>query len=179
MGPAGAGLQAKLARNIIQYGSWLAAYEGQRLAEAAGIELSKLALAVRESDKLIGGSSRLMFRETVEPFAADAHPVIVDAMRAGAGLAHKDLRAALELAGELGVELPMTVLTEELCNDVFGLGKSEVDAGEVGAGKVGTSEGATGDDGTSEGATGDDGTSEGATGEVGATKAGHGEKERL
>lgn len=56
MGPAGAGLQAKLARNIVQYGSWLAAYEGQRLAEAAGIELSKLALAIRESDALIGGA---------------------------------------------------------------------------------------------------------------------------
>ena len=30
MGPPGAGLGAKLARNIVQYGSWLAAYEGQR-----------------------------------------------------------------------------------------------------------------------------------------------------
>ena len=122
MGPAGSGLQAKLARNIIQYGSWLAAYEGQRLAEAAGIELSKLALAVRESDKLIGGSSRLMFRETVEPFGPDAHSAIVDAMRAGANLAHKDLDAALELAGELGLTLPVTSLTGSLCDDMFGLG---------------------------------------------------------
>jgi 3-hydroxyisobutyrate dehydrogenase-like beta-hydroxyacid dehydrogenase len=122
MGPAGSGLQAKLARNIIQYGSWLAAYEGQRLAEAAGIELSKLALAVRESEKFIGGSSRLMFRETVEPFGDDAHPGIVGAMRAGASLAHKDLDAALELAAELGLELPMTVLTGSHCDDVFGIG---------------------------------------------------------
>jgi 3-hydroxyisobutyrate dehydrogenase len=122
MGPPGAGLQAKLARNIVQYGSWLAAYEGQRLAEAAGIELSKLALAIRESDTKIGGASRLMFRETVEPFGDDAHQGIVDAMRAGANLAHKDLRAALELAGELGVDLPMTALTDALCDDVFGLG---------------------------------------------------------
>jgi 3-hydroxyisobutyrate dehydrogenase len=126
MGPAGTGLQAKLARNIVQYGSWLAAYEGQRLAEAAGIELSKLALAIRESDALIGGASRLMFRETVEPFGEDAHPVMVDAMRAGASLAHKDLRAALDLAGELGVALPMTALTEVLCDDVFGLGATQV-----------------------------------------------------
>jgi len=79
MGPAGAGLQAKLARNIVQYGSWLAAYEGQRLAEAAGIDLSKLALAVRESDALIGGASRLMFRETVEPFGPEAHEGLVGA----------------------------------------------------------------------------------------------------
>jgi 3-hydroxyisobutyrate dehydrogenase-like beta-hydroxyacid dehydrogenase len=43
-------------------------------------------------------------------------------MRAGAELAHKDLRAALALGGELGVTLPMTELTEDLCDDVFGLG---------------------------------------------------------
>ena len=67
MGPFGAGLTAKLARNLVQYGSWLAAYEGQVLAEAAGIELSKLAEAIRVSDTHIGGSSRLMFRTTVAP----------------------------------------------------------------------------------------------------------------
>jgi 3-hydroxyisobutyrate dehydrogenase len=125
MGPPGAGLQAKLARNIVQYGSWLAAYEGQRLAEAAGIELSKLALAIRESDTKIGGASRLMFRETVAPFGPDAHQGIVDAMRAGASLAHKDLGAALELASELGISLPLTCMTDSLCDDVFGLGATE------------------------------------------------------
>lgn len=122
MGPPGAGLQAKLARNIVQYGSWLAAFEGQRLAEAAGIELSKLALAIRESDAKIGGASRLMFRDTAEPFGPDADGRFVDAMRAGANLAHKDLEAALELASELGVTLPMTELTQTLCDSVFGLG---------------------------------------------------------
>jgi 3-hydroxyisobutyrate dehydrogenase len=125
MGPPGAGLQAKLARNVVQYGSWLAAYEGQRLAEAAGIELSKLALAIRESDSKIGGASRLMFRETVAPFAEDTDSRIIDAMQAGANLAHKDLRAALDLASDLGVTLPMTEMTEELCDDVFGLGSSQ------------------------------------------------------
>lgn len=125
MGPPGAGLSAKLARNIVQYGSWLAAYEGQRLAEAAGIELSKLALAIRESDTKIGGASRLMFRDTVAPFGDDADVRLVDAMRAGANLAHKDLRAALALASELGVRLPMTAMTEQLCDDVFGLGGAE------------------------------------------------------
>jgi 3-hydroxyisobutyrate dehydrogenase-like beta-hydroxyacid dehydrogenase len=122
MGPPGSGLQAKLARNIVQYGSWLAAYEAQRLAEAAGIELSKLATAIRESDAKIGGASRLMFRETVDPFDETADERLVAAMRAGAELAHKDLRAALALGGELGVTLPMTELTEDLCDDVFGLG---------------------------------------------------------
>ena len=121
MGPLGAGLKAKLARNLVQYGSWLAAYEAQVLAEAAGIELSKLAEVIRESDKLIGGSSRLMFRETVAPLPPDSHPGIVSAMAAGAGLAHKDLRAALALGEALGVELPLAEMTDDRCDAVFGI----------------------------------------------------------
>ena len=121
MGPLGAGLKAKLARNLVQYGSWLAAYEAQLLAEAAGIELSKLAEVIRESDKLIGGSSRLMFRDTVAPMPADTHPGIVSAMAAGAALAHKDLQAALALGRALDVELPLAVMTDARCDAVFGL----------------------------------------------------------
>ena len=121
MGPLGAGLQAKLARNLVQYGSWLAAYEGQVLAEAAGIELAKLAEVIRDSDKKIGGASRLMFRTTVAPFTHDDHPVLVNAMEAAARLAHKDLRAALELADRLGVSLPLAAMADERADAVFGL----------------------------------------------------------
>ena len=121
MGPLGAGLKAKLARNLVQYGSWLAAYEAQVLAEAAGIELAKLAEVIRESDKLIGGASRLMFRDTVAPLPADTHPGFVHAMAAGAALAHKDLRAAIELGLTLHVELPLAQMTEARCDAVFGL----------------------------------------------------------
>jgi 3-hydroxyisobutyrate dehydrogenase len=121
MGPLGAGLKAKLARNLVQYGSWLAAYEAQVLAEAAGIELAKLAEVIRESDKLIGGASRLMFRETVAPLPPDTHPGIVAAMGAGAALAHKDLRAAIELGQTLDVDLPLAHMTEDRCDAVFGL----------------------------------------------------------
>lgn len=54
MGPFGSGLAAKLARNLVTYGSWLAAYEGQVLAEAAGIDLASLAQVVKASDPQIG-----------------------------------------------------------------------------------------------------------------------------
>ncbi|HXQ91141.1 MAG TPA: NAD(P)-dependent oxidoreductase [Acidimicrobiales bacterium] len=121
MGPLGCGLKAKLARNLVQYGSWLAAYEAQMLAEAAGIELAKLAEVIRESDKLIGGASRLMFRDTVAPLPPDTHALIADAMAAGASLAHKDLRAAIELGRTLDVELPLAEMTDERCDAVFGL----------------------------------------------------------
>ena len=121
MGPLGAGLKAKLARNLVQYGSWLAAYEAQVLAEAAGIELAKLAEVIRASDTLIGGASRLMFRETVTPFPPDAHPGMVSLMAAGAGLAHKDLQAAVALGAALGVDMPLAEMCEARFDAVFGL----------------------------------------------------------
>jgi 3-hydroxyisobutyrate dehydrogenase-like beta-hydroxyacid dehydrogenase len=122
MGPLGAGLQAKLARNLVQYASWLAAYEAQVLAEAAGIELAKLAQVIKASDARIGGASTLMFRRTVAPFSADDDAGLVGAMRTAATLAHKDLTAALELARSLGIELPLAVMTEARADAVFGIG---------------------------------------------------------
>lgn len=120
MGPVGSGLAAKLARNLIQYGSWLAAYEGQVLAEAAGIELAKLAEVVRASDARIGGPATLMFRPTVAPLGADDG--LRSHMAGAAGLAHKDLQAALALAGDLGVALPLTEMTEARADAIFGVG---------------------------------------------------------
>jgi 3-hydroxyisobutyrate dehydrogenase len=122
MGGFGAGLAAKLARNLITYGSWLAAYEGQQLAEAAGIPLARLAEVVKASDVHVGGASRLMFRPTVAPFTEDDDRGLVGAMQAGASLAHKDLEAALQLADSLGVDLPLAEMTERRTDEIFGLG---------------------------------------------------------
>jgi 3-hydroxyisobutyrate dehydrogenase len=125
MGPFGTGLAAKLARNLVQYGSWLAAYEGQVLAEAAGIDLSKLAQVIRTSDALIGGASTLMFRPTVAPFTDADDRGLVDAMQAAANLAHKDLQAAMALAQNLDVDLPLASMADARCDDVFGVGGTE------------------------------------------------------
>jgi len=122
MGPFGTGLAAKLARNLVQYGSWMAAYEGQVLAEAAGIKLSKLAQVIKASDAKIGGASALMFRPTVTPFTDADDAGLIGAMRDGSELAHKDLLAALELAGELGVDLPLAAMTEAHTDAIFGVG---------------------------------------------------------
>ena len=122
MGPFGTGLAAKLARNLVTYGSWLAAYEGQVLAEAAGIDLANLAQVVKASDAQIGGASRLMFRPTVAPFTDADDKGLVGAMRAAALLAHKDLAAALELAGSLDVDLPLAPMTEDRADEIFGVG---------------------------------------------------------
>jgi 3-hydroxyisobutyrate dehydrogenase-like beta-hydroxyacid dehydrogenase len=121
MGPLGAGLQAKLARNLVQYASWLAAYEAQILAEAAGIELSKLAQVIKASDARIGGASTLMFRRTVAPFTSDDDAGLVQAMRTAATLAHKDLKGAMELADSLGIELPLAAMTDARTDALFGI----------------------------------------------------------
>jgi 3-hydroxyisobutyrate dehydrogenase-like beta-hydroxyacid dehydrogenase len=121
MGPHGAGLSAKLARNLVQYGSWLAAQEAQELAEAAGVDLLKLGEAIRESDKRIGGPTRLMFRPTAEVYPPDADVGLLDLLRAGNRLAHKDVAAARALGEELGVSLPLADLIEQRCDAVFGL----------------------------------------------------------
>jgi 3-hydroxyisobutyrate dehydrogenase-like beta-hydroxyacid dehydrogenase len=125
MGPFGTGLAAKLARNLITYGSWLAAFEGQQLAEAAGIPLARLAEVVKASDVHVGGASRLMFRPTVAPFTDQDDRGLVGAMEAGASLAHKDLRATLELAAELQVDLPLAEMTADRCDQIFGLGTNQ------------------------------------------------------
>jgi len=122
MGPFGTGLAAKLARNLVQYGGWLAAYEGQVLAEAAGIELAKLAQVVRASDAQSGGPTTLMFRQTAAPFTTADDQGLVRAMHAAADLARKDLKAALALADELDLELPLAAMTAARCGDIFGLG---------------------------------------------------------
>ena len=132
MGPVGAGLSAKLARNLVQYGSWLAAYEAQVLAEAAGIPLLILAEAIRESDRHIGGASRLMFRETARPLRTDepADAGLIPPMSAGNRLAHKDLQAAIALAETLGVDVPMARLTEAYADRVFAMPEESPDGGQ-------------------------------------------------
>ncbi|MHB8438891.1 MAG: NAD(P)-dependent oxidoreductase [Acidimicrobiales bacterium] len=124
MGPLGAGLQAKLARNVVQYGAWAAAFEGQRIAEAAGVDLAKLAKVISSSEQRTGGTTALMFRPTTAPFTDTDDAPLVGAMRNGASLARKDLAAALELAAELGIEVPLAELVARMCDDIFGLGGS-------------------------------------------------------
>jgi 3-hydroxyisobutyrate dehydrogenase len=134
MGPLGAGLKAKLARNLVQYGSWMAAYEAQRIAEAAGIPLPLLATAIRESDRRIGGAATLMFRESVAPLRPDVptDAGLIGPMSAAAGLAHKDLGAVRSLAASLGLDAPVARLAEELCDGVFGIAGPSGTAGESG-----------------------------------------------
>jgi len=63
-----------------------------------------------------------MFRKTVAPFTDADDEGLVGAMQAAAGLARKDLQAALALAAELDLQLPLAAMTEANCDDIFGVG---------------------------------------------------------
>ena len=79
------------------------------MAEAAGIDLGKLAAVVRHSDAITGGPSAIMVRPTTAPIAPD------DGLRSifehAANLGEKDLELALSLADSLGLDLPLTQLS--------------------------------------------------------------------
>jgi 3-hydroxyisobutyrate dehydrogenase len=110
LGPLGAGLGAKLARNLVGYVSLLAAREGVRLARAADVDLEVLRRILDHT-----GAVSPMMQSTLD-WSADA-AFDVPAM---VSMAEKDLRAALELADELGVEIPATALTLERAADAIG-----------------------------------------------------------
>ncbi len=108
LGPAGAGTRAKLARNLLTFAGFAAAAEAQRLAEAAGLDLGKLAAVVRHSDAITGGPSAVMVRRTTQALAAD------DGLRSifehTRTLGEKDLTLALTLGESLAVDLPFARL---------------------------------------------------------------------
>jgi 3-hydroxyisobutyrate dehydrogenase len=108
LGPVGAGTRAKLARNLLHFVSFTAVGEALRLAEAAGVDLAQLGAVVRHSDSVTGGPGAIMLRDVTSPLADD------DGLRAifahTRDLGEKDLRHALALGAEVGVDLPLAAL---------------------------------------------------------------------
>jgi 3-hydroxyisobutyrate dehydrogenase-like beta-hydroxyacid dehydrogenase len=128
MGPVGSGTRAKLARNLLHFVAFTAAAEAQRLAEASGISLRKLGRIVRHSDAITGGPGAIMLRPTTAPLALDDE--LYDIMRHVRALGEKDLSLALELAGELDVDVPLARLSCERLAAGLGLpqGKDDPDS---------------------------------------------------
>jgi 3-hydroxyisobutyrate dehydrogenase-like beta-hydroxyacid dehydrogenase len=125
MGEVGAGTRAKLARNLLQFVAFTAAAEAQRLAEAAGIDLRKLAGVVRHSDAVTGGPGSIMLRPATAPVpAGDPLLAVLEHVRA---LGEKDLALALELGADLGIELPLAAFARE--HLAAGLGVPHPDGG--------------------------------------------------
>ncbi len=102
---AGDGTRMKLARNLLHFVSFTATTEAARLAEAAGIDIAKLGRVVRHTDAITGGAGAIMLRDTTAPIAPDDFWFgVFTHVR---DLGEKDLGLALDLADDLGVDLPL------------------------------------------------------------------------
>lgn len=117
-GETGAGTRMKLARNMLTFIGFAAACEAQKLAEAAGIDLQKLGRVVRHSDAHSGGPGAIMVRDSTGPLPSD--DFLYDMFVHTRGLAEKDLRLALALGADTGVDLPLAEIA--LQNLAAGLG---------------------------------------------------------
>lgn len=120
-GPVGAGTRFKLARNLLHFASFTAATEAQRLAEAAGLDLVALGDVVRHTDAITGGPGAIMHRDTTAPIDETDfwHGVFGHVVALG----EKDLGFAIELAEELGIEVPLARLALDRLAPGLGLPK--------------------------------------------------------
>ncbi|MBV9830192.1 MAG: NAD(P)-dependent oxidoreductase, partial [Marmoricola sp.] len=122
-GPLGAGTRFKLARNLVHFVSFAAVTEAQRLAEAAGLDLRELGEVVRHTDAITGGPGAIMHRATTGPLDPDDFWYGVLAhVRA---LGEKDLGLAVELADELGLDVPLARLARQRLGPGLGLPTEE------------------------------------------------------
>jgi 3-hydroxyisobutyrate dehydrogenase len=120
MGPLGAGMVAKLARNMVVFGTWYVTSEAARILAGSGVDIDKFVEISDSGDRTSGGPTGLLKRgilPTEEP--RDDGDLAV--RRGTAAYAHKDVKAALALADELGIELPAAALVEQRFEDALGL----------------------------------------------------------
>ena len=103
-GDTGAGMAAKLARNMMQYTTWVAAHEAIALAEAAGIDFAAFAHLIRETD--VKSTAEFVFgRGTTALIDVEANPEAAAMAKPTIGLGFKDLKDAFLLADEVGAEV--------------------------------------------------------------------------
>ncbi len=116
MGGPNAGMAAKIARNVVVFGCLRAGYEGAALAKAAGVDVLQLAQVIEDSSEGVGGPMMLMGRKG-DPATDPEEAKVREYVRV---LMNKDLDAALDLGGALGVALPVIEITRKSDYDVTG-----------------------------------------------------------
>ncbi|MFD7844986.1 NAD(P)-dependent oxidoreductase [Nocardia sp. NPDC059764] len=123
-GEVGSGTRMKLARNLLHFVAFTAASEAQRLAEAAGLDISALGKVVRHSDSHTGGPGAIMLRKTTAPVEADDFwfPILGHVRDLG----EKDLSLALDLAGRLDLDLPLARQSLHNLGDGLGVGPGSI-----------------------------------------------------
>jgi 3-hydroxyisobutyrate dehydrogenase-like beta-hydroxyacid dehydrogenase len=129
MGPLGAGMQAKLARNLMHYSGWYASWEAARIADACGIDVQKLVEAHVTSNAISSGGGTSLLTRGIGPGPADpADEASMAERQRSAAYAKKDLSYILELADEMGIPLPGAELVRERIDFVVGLSEERTPA---------------------------------------------------
>ncbi|MBY8859179.1 NAD-binding protein [Nocardia sp. CA2R105] len=100
-GDLGAGMVTKLARNALTYAVWAAVREAASIATAGGVSLDRLLQVLQNTD---GGTSPL----TLLQVHAAGIEIPEERIESADALAQKDLAAAQEFAGSVGLEVPIT-----------------------------------------------------------------------
>jgi 3-hydroxyisobutyrate dehydrogenase len=121
LGPHGAGYAAKIAQVVLCYLHSLALSEALVLGVKGGVEPGKMLDIIRNST----GKSYVADRYGPPILAGDYDPSFT------VGLAHKDMKLAREMAGSLGIDLPMcnlTTATYARAVEVFGFDANHLKA---------------------------------------------------
>lgn len=121
MGETGAGMIAKIARNMIHYTVWRAGYEGGILAKKGGLNVDKFIKMVEKAANKPGASvttwidaSRIIPSERMEKNPEKLKETIHK-------LHDKSMYAAKELAIELGVKTPASDAARENGSETYGI----------------------------------------------------------
>ena len=118
-GALGTGMAAKLCNNLLGYAAFAAGTEAMLLARASGLGIDLLQEVTLSSGNMTPAvAHQTRVREMIEDGKAD--PKDADTMYHAVELAEKDLRLALELAAEVGIEMPSTMLVRDLAEHTFG-----------------------------------------------------------
>jgi 3-hydroxyisobutyrate dehydrogenase len=119
LGPLGQGMAMKLARNLTGYVVMAAAHEGMVLAERSGLSLETFRQVLEFSDEVNQTYPMWLARPTTAPIDGVRDPDAAQWAAQGVTVAEKDLKDALELAGELSVELPVTTAAAKVMGPVW------------------------------------------------------------
>jgi 3-hydroxyisobutyrate dehydrogenase-like beta-hydroxyacid dehydrogenase len=116
-GDLGAGMAAKLSRNLVQYSMWAVMAEGLALARAAGLDMAAV-VHLWETSGIQSGQEGVLARALLtEPPGPEAAAGLTKSVT----LAWKDLEDAFALAQEVGRPTPFGHLTHDGLGAVMGL----------------------------------------------------------
>jgi 3-hydroxyisobutyrate dehydrogenase-like beta-hydroxyacid dehydrogenase len=116
LGELGAGAITKLAHNLIVYVNMLAASEGMKLAQTAGVDPAVMEQVVHAG----AAQSRVADHWSQQQNLGATYTTGPEGLMQ---LIHKDLRLALELGHDLGLQLPGAALTQQLTPRILEIDK--------------------------------------------------------